>query len=650
MIAEIGHFALILALALAVLLSVLPLVGASKNNHVLMNAARPLSIGMFMMLALSFGILLWAFYTNDFTLQYVASNSNSQLPWYYRLTAVWGAHEGSLLLWVLIQAGWTLAVATLSRGMPQESVARVLAVMGLISVGFLLFIIVTSNPFTRTLPHFPIDGRDLNPLLQDPGLIIHPPMLYMGYVGFSVAFSFAIASLMTGRLDTAWARWSRPWTTAAWLFLTVGIALGSWWAYYELGWGGWWFWDPVENASLMPWLAGTALIHSLSVTEKRGSFKSWTVLLAILAFSLCLLGTFLVRSGVLISVHSFASDPTRGMFILALLVITIGGSLLLFAIKGGKVRSRVRHELWSRESLLLGNNVLLIAAMLVVLLGTLLPLIHKLLGLGSISIGEPFFNSLFIALMIPFSLLLGIGPLVRWRRDEFHKLRKRLLIAAVVAVVLAIALPWLMQDRIKAMTVVGLLMSLWAFVLTVMEVVERATDRHPFWRGLTRLGRSHWGMVAGHVGLVVTVIGIAFSQNYSIERDVRMKPGDSVDIHQYHFVFRDVRDITGPNYFGGEGVIEVSQNGHHVSTLRAEKRIYSSSRMEMTEAAIDGGLARDLYAALGEELADGSWAVRLYYKPFVRWIWFGGMLMAFGGVLCILDPRYRLRKSLPENA
>lgn len=650
MIPEIGLFLLCLALGISCLLALFPSWGAMRQDARMMALAKPLSVAMFAAILGAFLILVYAFVVNDFTVLYVVSNSYTLLPVWYRVAATWGAHEGSLLLWVLLMSGWTCAVAALSRNIPLEASSRVLAVMGMISFCFLAFILLTSNPFVRTLPDFPIEGRDLNPMLQDIGLIFHPPMLYMGYVGFSVAFAFAIASLMTGRLDSAWARWSRPWTLAAWSFLTVGIVLGSAWAYYELGWGGWWFWDPVENASLMPWLAGTALIHSLSVTEKRGSFKSWTVLLAILAFSLCLLGTFLVRSGVLISVHSFASDPTRGMFILALLVITIGGSLLLFAIKGDKVRSRVRHELWSRESLLLGNNVLLIAAMLVVLLGTLLPLIHKLLGLGSISIGEPFFNSLFIALMIPFSLLLGIGPLVRWRRDEFHKLRKRLLIAAVVAVVLAIALPWLMQDRIKAMTVVGLLMSLWAFVLTVMEVVERATDRHPFWRGLTRLGRSHWGMVAGHVGLVVTVIGIAFSQNYSIERDVRMKPGDSVDIHQYHFVFRDVRDITGPNYFGGEGVIEVSQNGRHVSTLRAEKRIYSSSRMEMTEAAIDGGLVRDLYAALGEELADGSWAVRLYYKPFVRWIWFGGMLMAFGGVLCILDPRYRLRKSLPENA
>ena len=395
MVVEIGHFALILSLALALLLSVLPLYGATKNNLVLMNSARPLSWGMFVLLALSFTVLLWAFYTNDFTLKYVAANSNSQLPWYYRLTAVWGAHEGSLLLWVLIQAGWTVAVASFSRGMPQESVARVLAIMGLVTVGFLLFIIVTSNPFLRTLPNFPVDGRDLNPLLQDPGLIIHPPMLYMGYVGFSVAFSFAIASLMTGRLDTAWARWSRPWTIAAWSFLTLGIALGSWWAYYELGWGGWWFWDPVENASFMPWLAGTALMHSLVVTEKRGSFKAWTVLLAISAFSLSLLGTFLVRSGILVSVHAFASDPARGMFILAFLVFVIGGSLLLFAIKGNSIRVRGKFDLVSRENVLLANNVILIAALVVVLVGTLLPLVHKQIGLGSVSIGAPFFDLLF---------------------------------------------------------------------------------------------------------------------------------------------------------------------------------------------------------------------------------------------------------------
>ncbi|EKO3474284.1 heme lyase CcmF/NrfE family subunit [Vibrio fluvialis] len=651
MIAEIGHFALILALALAVLLSVLPLVGASKNNHVLMNAARPLSIGMFMMLALSFGILLWAFYTNDFTLQYVASNSNSQLPWYYRLTAVWGAHEGSLLLWVLIQAGWTLAVATLSRGMPQESVARVLAVMGLISVGFLLFIIVTSNPFTRTLPHFPIDGRDLNPLLQDPGLIIHPPMLYMGYVGFSVAFSFAIASLMTGRLDTAWARWSRPWTTAAWLFLTVGIALGSWWAYYELGWGGWWFWDPVENASFMPWLAGTALMHSLAVTEKRGTFKAWTVLLAISAFSLSLLGTFLVRSGILVSVHAFASDPARGMFILGFLVFVIGGSLLLFALKGSSVRVRGNFELVSRENALLANNVLLIAALVVVLIGTLLPLVHKQLGLGSVSIGAPFFNTLFAWLMVPFAFLLGIGPLIRWKRDNLSKLIKPMLISGVIALLFGALIVQLTTEHFSSMAFMGWVMALWIVCLHAVELYERATHRHTFLAGIGKLQRSHWSMMLGHLGLAVTIIGIAMVQNYSIERDVRLAPGEHFKLQEYEFFFKGLRDKDGPNYDGYIADFEITQNGKYLNTLHAEKRFYRTARSMMTEAAIDRGLTRDLYIAMGERLDDNhAWAVRIYYKPFVRWIWAGALLMALGGALAISDKRYRFRKNAQQEA
>ncbi|MBY7769850.1 heme lyase CcmF/NrfE family subunit [Vibrio fluvialis] len=651
MIAEIGHFALILALALAVLLSVLPLVGASKNNHVLMNAARPLSIGMFMMLALSFGILLWAFYTNDFTLQYVASNSNSQLPWYYRLTAVWGAHEGSLLLWVLIQAGWTLAVATLSRGMPQESVARVLAVMGLISVGFLLFIIVTSNPFTRTLPHFPIDGRDLNPLLQDPGLIIHPPMLYMGYVGFSVAFSFAIASLMTGRLDTAWARWSRPWTTAAWLFLTVGIALGSWWAYYELGWGGWWFWDPVENASFMPWLAGTALMHSLAVTEKRGTFKAWTVLLAISAFSLSLLGTFLVRSGILVSVHAFASDPARGMFILGFLVFVIGGSLLLFALKGASVRVRGNFELVSRENALLANNVLLIAALVVVLIGTLLPLVHKQLGLGSVSIGAPFFNTLFAWLMVPFAFLLGIGPLIRWKRDNLSKLIKPMLISGVIALLFGALIVQLTTEHFSSMAFMGWVMALWIVCLHAVELYERATHRHTFLAGIGKLQRSHWSMMLGHLGLAVTIIGIAMVQNYSIERDVRLAPGEHFKLQEYEFFFKGLRDKDGPNYDGYIADFEITQNGKYLNTLHAEKRFYRTARSMMTEAAIDRGLTRDLYIAMGERLDDNNaWAVRIYYKPFVRWIWAGALLMALGGALAISDKRYRFRKNAQQEA
>ncbi|ERK11188.1 MAG: heme lyase CcmF/NrfE family subunit [Pantoea sp.] len=644
MMPEIGSFLLCLALGLALLLSIYPLWGAVRQDARLMALARPLTVGMFACIAAAFLLLVHAFIVNDFTVAYVATNSNTLLPVYYRIAATWGAHEGSLLLWVLLLSSWTLAVAIFSRGMPQDALARVLSVMGMINLGFLLFITLTSNPFTRTLPNFPIDGSDLNPMLQDIGLIFHPPLLYMGYVGFSVAFAFAIASLMAGRLDTAWARWSRPWTTAAWVFLTIGIVLGSAWAYYELGWGGWWFWDPVENASFMPWLAGTALMHSLAVTEKRGSFKSWTVLLAITAFSLSLLGTFLVRSGVLVSVHSFASDPARGMFILAFLVIVIGSSLLLYAIKGGQVRSRVQNEAWSRESFLLGNNVLLIAAMLVVLLGTLLPLVHKQLGLGSISVGEPFFNTMFTWLMAPFALMLGIGPLVRWRRDEPQKLWKRLGIALLVTLILSIALPWLLQDRIEAMTVIGLLMSIWVILLTLMELHERATHRHTFFKGLRHLTRSHWGMVLGHLGVAVTVIGIAFSTQYSVERDVRMKSGDNIDIHNYHFIFRDVHNLQGPNYSGGVAIIDVTRNGKPEAVLHAEKRFYTAARTMMTEAAISGGFTRDLYAALGEELDDGSWAVRIYYKPFVRWIWFGGVFMAVGGLLCLLDPRYRSRK------
>ncbi|ELY4158013.1 heme lyase CcmF/NrfE family subunit [Cronobacter turicensis] len=645
MMPEIGNVLLCLAAGLALLLTLWPQWGAMRQAPRLMALARPLACALFACLLGAFVILVHAFVVNDFTVLYVASNSNTELPVWYRVAATWGAHEGSLLLWVLLMGAWTFAVAIFSRGMPQEAIARVLSVMGGINFCFLLFILLTSNPFTRTLPEFPIEGRDLNPLLQDIGLIFHPPLLYMGYVGFSVAFAFAVASLLTGRLDTAWARWSRPWTQAAWVFLTIGIVLGSAWAYYELGWGGWWFWDPVENASLMPWLAGTALMHSLAVTEKRGSFRAWTVLLAITAFSLCLLGTFLVRSGVLVSVHAFASDPARGMFILALLVIVIGGSLLLYAVKGGSVRARVGNALWSRESFLLGNNILLITAMLVVLLGTLLPLVHKALGLGSISVGAPFFNVLFCALMAPFALLLGVGPLVRWRRDEPQKLRRRLLAALVVTLAASLILPWLLQDSVKAMTVAGLMMAVWVLVLTLMELIDRATHRHGLWRGLWKLSRSQWGMTLGHVGLAVTVIGIAFSQNYSVERDVRMTAGDSVDIHHYRFVFREVRDAQGPNWRGAVGIIDVLRDGKPEATLRAEKRAYNSNGVVMTEAAIDGGLTRDLYAALGEALDDGSWAVRLYYKPFVRWIWYGGLLMALGGMLCMLDPRYRLKKA-----
>ncbi|MGF1695955.1 heme lyase CcmF/NrfE family subunit [Vibrio kyushuensis] len=646
MIVEIGHFALIVSLGMAVLLSILPLIGVSRNNTMLINSARPLSWGMFLLIFVSFVVLLWAFYVNDFTVNYVATNSNSQLPWYYRLTAVWGAHEGSLLLWALIQAGWTVAVASFSRGMPQESVARVLAVMGMITVGFLLFIIVTSNPFLRTLPFFPVDGRDLNPLLQDPGLIIHPPMLYMGYVGFSVAFSFAIASLMSGRLDTAWARWSRPWTTAAWLFLTLGIALGSWWAYYELGWGGWWFWDPVENASFMPWLAGTALMHSLAVTEKRGTFKAWTVLLAISAFSLSLLGTFLVRSGILVSVHAFASDPARGMFILGFLICVIGGSLLLFALKGSKVRVRGNYELVSRENALLGNNILLMAALAVVMVGTLLPLVHKQLGLGSVSIGAPFFDMLFAWLMIPFSFLLGIGPLIRWKRDHLSKLVKPMMISGALSLALAALSIYVFAEHYSGMAFMGWVMAYWIIIMHGFELYERATHRHTFSKGITKLPRSHWAMICGHIGLAITVIGIAMVQNYSIERDVRLAPGEHYQIQGYDFYFEGLRDKDGPNYDGYIADFVITRDGEYVNTLHAEKRFYRTSRSMMTEAAIDASVTRDLYIAMGERLDDNvSWAVRIYHKPFIRWIWAGSLLMSLGGAIAISDKRYRFRKS-----
>ena len=638
MMPEMGNGLLCLGLGIALMLAIYPLWGVSRGDQRMMAASRVLAWLLFLSVSGAFLILVHAFVVNDFTVRYVAANANTELPLWYRVAAVWGAHEGSLLLWVLLLTGWTFAVALFSQSMPLAIIARVLAVMGMICVGFLLFILFTSNPFTRTLPEYPLEGRDLNPLLQDPGLIFHPPLLYMGYVGFSVAFALAIAALLSGELDTRFARYCRPWTLAAWGFLTAGIVLGSAWAYYELGWGGWWFWDPVENASLMPWLAGTALLHSLAVTEQRASFKAWTLLLAISAFSLCLLGTFLVRSGVLVSVHAFASDPARGMFILAFMVLVIGGSLLLFAVRGGRVRSRVNNRLWSRESLLLANNVLLMTATLVVLLGTLLPLVHKQLGLGSISIGEPFFNTMFTWLMVPFALVLGIGPLVRWGRDAPGHLRRVAVVALLSTATAAFLIPWLAEDRIAGMTVTGLLMAGWVLVLIVADVTGRI--RRGNWPG-----PGYWGMVSAHAGLAVMVVGIAFSQNYSIEQDVRMTTGDVTTVHQYQFQFREIRRVNGPNYRATIGVFDVIRKGRFEATLYAEKRVYNSASTMMTEAAIDGGFTRDLYVALGEDLGHGAWAVRLYYKPFMRWVWAGGLFMLFGSVCCLCDPRYRRRKS-----
>ena len=633
MIAELGHFALILALLVSVVQGVLPLVGVHRNQAQWIAVARPAVTATFLLLAFAFACLSWAFYVNDFSVDYVVRHSNLQLPTMYRLAAVWGGHEGSLLLWVLMSAGWALAVAMFSRQLPEAMVARVLGVLGLVMIGLLAFVIFTSNPFDRMLPAA-ADGRDLNPLLQDPGLIFHPPLLYMGYVGFSVAFAFAIAALISGQIDAAWARWSRPWTTVAWVFLTLGIALGSWWAYYELGWGGWWFWDPVENASFMPWLVGTALIHSLAVTEKRGSFKNWTILLAIAAFSLSLLGTFLVRSGVLTSVHSFATDPRRGLFILMLLVIVIGASLLLFAWRAPKVGLGGRFALISRETFLLVNNLLLVVGCGAVLLGTLYPLIIDALGLGKISVGPPYFNAVFIPIMLPLLLLVAAGPFARWKHADLKSIGRKLWPAAAVALLAGIGLPMLVGEW-HAYVALGLALAIWIMAALVLQGIERYKTGSP--------PRAWWGMQLAHFGLAVFVIGVAMVSTYEDERDVRMAPNETVTVAGYTFTFIGVRNTQGPNYSAAVGTLELSKDGRVLRTLHPEKRTYNSSGMPMTEAAIDSSFFRDVYVSLGEPLGDEAWAVRVYYKPFVGWIWGGCLLMSLGGIFAASDRRYRLK-------
>ncbi len=641
MIAELGQLALILALLVALVQAVVPMVGSYRGDTGWMRVAKPAASLQFGLLLLSFLCLSYAFATNDFTVQYVAANSNSRLPLHYRLSAVWGAHEGSLLLWALVLAGWSYSVARKSVQLPLVLGARVLAVMGIIAVGFLSFMLFTSNPFERTLPMFPVEGRDLNPLLQDFGLIVHPPMLYMGYVGFSVAFAFAIAALLGGKLDSAWARWSRPWTTWAWIFLTAGITLGSWWAYYELGWGGWWFWDPVENASFMPWLAGTALMHSLAVTEKRDGFKAWTILLAISAFSLSLLGTFLVRSGVLTSVHAFASDPERGLFILAFLAVVIGGSLLLFALRAADLRSELEYQLLSREVALLGNNILLAIAMLMVLLGTLQPLIVDALSLGKISVGPPYFDFMFTVFMVPLLVLLGIGPGLRWRRDD-GKSQLRQLLPALMASIGAAAVLAQLFATFSASVLLAMALAIWISLALLRDLGQRIRHRKDKLTGVVSQPRAYWGMVLAHLGVAVVTIGVVLSSVYSVERDVRLAPGDSVEVGPYQFRFQRLRDIDGPNFHSTRAIFEVRDGDGIVARLRPEKRTYHASRQSMTEASIDPGLTRDLYVAMGEPLDGGAWAIRVYYKPFVRWIWLGGLLMAIGGMLAATDRRYRL--------
>ncbi len=643
MIPEIGQFSLIIALLLALTQATFPLIGASRGNRTWVALAAPAGQAQFIFVVIAFCCLGYSFITNDFSVLNVATNSNSQLPLHYRLAATWGSHEGSLLLWTLMLALWTVAVTLFSRHLPEEMVARVLSVMGIVSVGFLLFMLLTSNPFARLAP-VPIDGRDLNPLLQDPAMVAHPPLLYMGYVGFSVAFAFAIAALIGGRLDATWARWSRPWTTVAWMFLTGGIALGSWWAYYELGWGGWWFWDPVENASFMPWLVGTALIHSLAVTEKRGGFKSWTVLLAIAAFSLSLLGTFLVRSGVLTSVHAFATDPKRGVFILAFLVLVIGGSLVLYAWRAKQVGLGGKFDLISRESLLLSNNVLLTVAAGSVLLGTLYPLIVDSLGGAKLSVGPPYFNLVFVPLMAPAMFLMGIGPIARWKKASLPDIVTRLRWAFVISLLGALALPFAF-GKWQALASLGWLLALWIVTTILVNVWERVrvtSGQLSTFQKLRMQSRSYYGMQVAHLGVAVFIIGVAMVTGYQSEQDVRMERGDVVRSGGYEFKFNGVSNVTGPNYFAGRAEIIVSRNGNEVERMYPEKRNYTASGNVMTETAIDSGLFRDLYVSLGEPLQGGAWSVRVYYKPFVGWIWGGAILMALGGGLALSDRRYAL--------
>src|SRR5712675_256547 len=637
MIPEIGQLALALAQAS------LGLAGAASGNAAWMGATRPAARGQFVFVAIAFGCLTYAFVANDFTVGYVASNSNSALPLAYRVSGVWGGHEGSMLLWILMLSIWTVGVTLFSRHLPEEMVARVLGVMGLVSTGFLLFILFTSNPFVRVFPA-PADGRDLNPLLQDPGMVLHPPMLYMGYVGFSIAFSFAVAALMSGRLDAAWARWSRPWTTAAWCFLTVGIALGSGWAYYELGWGGWWFWDPVENASFMPWLVGTALIHSLAVTEKRGAFRSWTVLLAICAFSLSLLGTFLVRSGVLTSVHAFATDPKRGIFILAFLTLVIGGSLALYAWRAKQVGLGSKFDLLSRESFLLTNNVLLIVAAGSVLLGTLYPLFVDALNLGKLSVGPPYFNSVFVPLMAPAAFLIGVGPIARWKHAKIPELAVRLRLAFVLSLVTAVALPFVIGGW-KWRASLGLLLFCWIVATSLQNIWTRLRSQSGQLGLLSRIKaapRSYYGMQLAHIGVAVFIAGVTVVTSYQTEKDVKMNIGDTVSVGGYEFRLNNLSQYQGPNFRAVRADMEVTKSGAPVAVMHPEKRAFTVSGNATSETAIDRSVWRDLYLSLGDEVPGGGWTVRVYHKPLVNWIWGGALLMALGGGFAVTDRRYSL--------
>jgi cytochrome c-type biogenesis protein CcmF len=642
MLPEIGHFALILALLLAALQAFFGIAGPMLGRERWLAAIVPAVAGQFVMVATAFGCLAAAFVLHDYSVHYVAANSNSALPLLYRFSAVWGAHEGSLLLWILLLSGWTVAVAIGAARLPASFGARVLGVLGFVSLGFLLFTIVTSNPFLRLEPPA-ADGRDLNPVLQDPALAMHPPLLYTGYVGFAVAFAFACAAMLEGRLDQTWARWTRPWTTAAWAFLTIGIALGSWWAYYELGWGGYWFWDPVENASFMPWLVGTALVHSLAVTDKRGLFKSWTLLLAILAFSLSLLGTFLVRSGVLTSVHSFAADPTRGVAILAFLIVVVGGALLLYAWRAPMLRSQAGFELGARESFLLFNNILLVVAAGTVFLGTLAPLIADALGLGVISVGPPYFNPTFLMSTLPLVALLGLGIHAAWKRGRLGTRRRRLAICAGVALVFAVAIAFGLYGAATALAIVGFTLGGWILATSLVDPVDRLRRR------LT-LPRAVLGMTVAHIGVGVFVLAITAVEVYTHEKDAPLAIGERVRVGSYDFALKGLEPAEGPNYAAVRGTIEVSRDGRVVAVLHPEKRRYWVQGSVMTEAGIATRRGSDLFAALGEDLGEGRWSVRTQVRPLINYVWLGALIMALGGALAASDRRYRLARTAMEDA
>jgi cytochrome c-type biogenesis protein CcmF len=643
MIPELGHFSLILALSLALCQGIIPLVGAHKKDIAMMGVARTAAAGQFMFIVFAFGCLTWAFLHDDFSVLYVASHSQLQLPTFYKVSAVWSAHEGSLLLWVLILSSWTIAVAALSRNLPDAFAARVLSVLGLLMTGFLLFTILTSSPFERLSPAA-IDGADLNPLLQDPGLAIHPPILYVGYVGFSVAFAFAVAAMISGNLDKSWARWTRPWTTVAWIFLTVGIALGSWWAYYELGWGGWWFWDPVENASFMPWLVGTALVHSLAVTEKRGLFKSWTLLLAISAFSLSLLGTFLVRSGILVSVHAFATDPTRGFFILGFLAVVIIGALVLYAWRAPALDSDAGFRPLSRETFLLLNNVLLVVAATLVFFGTLAPLIWEILDWGKISIGAPWFIVAFSVPMIPLIYLIGLGMHMAWRQQDSAPIKRMIRVPLIVALLLGIVVPLLFYGRVGLLLCVGTVGAFWIMSMSVIQPI-RSWRRE---KGAVAITRSALGMSVAHFGVGIFVLGVTVVSAFSIETDNVLRPGGTIAAGQYEFTMRELNDVQGPNYLAREGVVDVRRGGDFVTQLRSQKRQYQVQKNWMTEAGIQPGWNRDLIISMGDQVGSDAWSVRVQYRPLVRFIWLGALIMALGGLLAASDRRYRVRAAVSD--